>query len=549
MTETFVIRVMGDDVEVAKGTTLYDLSKKYQHNFKYPIILAKVNGIYKELSQKVESCWDIEFLDVTNKVANQAYSNGLIFLIIYAVHSLWGENANVEVMHSIDKGIYIETSFEITIEKIKQLEEKMRDIIEMDLKFEKYNVNRREAMNYFEKKNDNSKVGLLTYNTNNYVTLYRLDNEYNYFFSKMPYTTKCLKSFELAYLNAHGFVLMPQTIYLNEITPYVHHPQMFQVFSEYKDWAELMGIKDSSSLNKMISSGKIGDIIRIDETLQSYRLLNIAKDIYNQRDKIKVILMAGPSSSGKTTTCKKLSMYLRSFGLLPKEISMDNYFVDKEKTPKDENGEYDFERLEALNLELFNEHVKQLLEGNEVIMPTYDFITGKSTLNSKLKLEQNSILLIEGIHGLNPKLLETISNDAKYKIYLSPLTVLNIDNHNRVSTTDNRLLRRIVRDNRTRGYSVTDTLKIWPKVRKGEENYIFPYQDEANCVFNTAFIYELGILKTYVEPLLYSVDPKSEYYEEAMRLLNMLKTLLPIPSEAIPDDSLLREFIGGSCFE
>lgn len=549
MTETLTIHVMGKKMDVAKGTTLYDLSKRYRKEFKYPIIIAKVNGIYKELFQPIENNWDIEFLDTKNRMANRAYLNGLTLLTIYAAHSLWGSKANIEVMHSIDKGIYIETSFSLTQDKVEKLKEKMHQLVEMDLKFVKYNVNKREAMNYFEKRKDFSKVGLLNYNTNNYITLYRLENEYNYFFSKMPCTTGCLKDFDLVYLNDHGFVLMYQTIYLDGISKYVHHPEMFKVFSENKDWVELMKINNSSSLNRMISSGKIGDIIRIDETLQSNRLLKIARDIYSQKDKIKVILMAGPSSSGKTTTCRKLSMYLRSFGLLPREISMDNYFVDRDKTPKDENGEYDFECLEALNLDLFNQQVKELLEGKEVLMPTYDFISGKSSLNATLKLEENSILLIEGIHGLNPKLLETIPNEAKYKIYLSPLTVLNIDNHNRVSTTDNRLLRRIVRDNRTRGHSVNDTLKIWSKVRNGEEKYIFPYQDEADCIFNTAFIYELGILKTYVEPLLYSVDHESEYYEVARRLLNMLKTVLPIPSEAIPDDSLLREFIGGSCFE
>ena len=365
----------------------------------------------------------------------------------------------------------------------------------------------------------------------------------------MPPSTSCLKDFKLTYLNDFGFVLQFPTIYLgNTIKNYVHHENMFKVYKECRDWGKLMKVETIADLNNVVSSGKIADLIRIDETLQSNRLLEVAKKIVSNKKDKKIILLAGPSSSGKTTTTTKLCMYLRSFGLNPKMISMDDYFVDRDDTPINEEGEKDYECFEAVDNKLLTKQISELLEGKEVVTPIYDFKDGVKEYIKRMKLEKDDILLIEGIHALNPKVLKDIPSKNKYKIYLSALTELNIDYHNRFPTTDNRLLRRIVRDNRTRGYSVDNTLRVWPNVRKGEEKYIFPYQDEADVVINTALIYELGVLKTYGEPLLYSVDEDSIYYEEAKRLLNVLRLILPIPSESIPDDSIIREFIGGSCF-
>lgn len=311
-----------------------------------------------------------------------------------------------------------------------------------------------------------------------------------------------------------------------------------------------MNIELVPALNNYVSSGNIGDLIRISETVQSNNLLNIARNIYDNKDKIKVVLMAGPSSSGKTTTCNKLCMYLRSFGMNPKTISMDNYFVAREDTPKDKNGNYDFECLGALDLKLFDKQIADIINGNEVATPIYDFVSGKPRYNAGdvIKLDKKDVLIIEGIHALNPKILSDISRKKKYKIYISPLTCLNLDDQNRISTSDNRLLRRIIRDNRHRGNDVNYSLKKWASVRLGEEKNIFPFQDEADVIFNSSLIYEIGVLKTYVEPLLYSVDMDSPYYEEAKRLINMLKMFLPIPSDDIPKDSILREFIGGGCF-
>ncbi len=549
MTESIKVIIMGEERTILKGTKLIELAKDYQESFKYPIIIAKVGGEYQDLNESVLKETNIDFFDLKDRRGNLIYVNGLQYMAIYAAYLLYGNKGKLTIRHSIDKGVYIETAFKLTEEKLKDIEDKMKEIVSRDMMISKCNVSRTEAIDYFTKMEEPTKVGILKYNISNYITLYKLGDIYDYFFTYMPASTGILKYFDLTYLNDHGFVLTFPTAYIDGFKKYKHHPQIFEAFKEYHDWAKIMNIDSLSSLNAVVSSGNIGDIIRIDETLQSHRLLKIARDIYENKKNVKVILMAGPSSSGKTTTCRKLSMYLRSFGLEPREISMDDYFVDREKTPKDEKGEYDFEHLEALNLDLFDRQMKELLDGKEILMPTYNFLTGKPEFKSKLSLTDNSILLIEGIHGLNPSLLKSISKDNKYKIYISPLTVLNLDTHNRISVTDNRLLRRIVRDNRTRGHGVVSTLKAWRKVRLGEEKNIFPYQDEADVTFNTALIYELGILKTYVEPLLYSVPADSEYYEEARRLINMLKMFLPIPSEDIPLDSLLREFIGGSCFK
>lgn len=550
MIENIELKVMGEKRTISSGLTLSDIAKDYQDRFKYPIILAKVGNEYKELHEQIISNDDITFVDLKERRGNSVYVNALILLMAYSTCELFGKNARVIVKYSIDKGIYIETNFDIDDKKVLQIKNKMKEISDKNMTITKCRVNRSEAIEYFEAKKDFSKVNLLKYNVNSFITLYKLGGMYDYLFSLMPPSTGELKYFDLKYLNMRGFVLLFPTIYIDGIKKYEHHPKLFEVFREYQKWADIMKISDVPSLNKIVSSGRADDIIRIDEMLQSNRLLNIANDIVKKKDKVKIILIAGPSSSGKTTSCRKLSMYLRSFGLEPREISMDDYFIDKDKTPKDENGEYDFECLEALDIKQFDNDVKNLLDGKTVKLQKYNFIKGRSEPgDEEVSLGEDEVLIIEGIHALNDNILTAIDKSRKFKIYLSPLTILNIDIHNRISTTDNRLLRRIVRDNRTRGYKVEDTLRLWRKVRLGEEKHIFPNQDAADVTFNTALIYELGVLKTYVEPLLYSVDNDSPYYEEARRLINVLKTFLPITSDAVPDDSLLREFIGGSCFK
>lgn len=549
MIETLEIKVNGHKYQVSKGVTLEELASQFQKDYRYPILLAKVNNVLKELTTEITHQANIEFLDLTSREGNRTHISGLTYVLIYAIKKLYGKNADALVQHSLDKGIYIETNFKLTSSKVAAIKEEMQKIVDSDMPITKMTIDRLEAIDYFEKIGEKVKAGVMRYNTNTYITLYRLGNYYNYFYNLMPTSTGKLGAFNLTYIKENGFLLQFPTVYISEkIKPYQPHPGMFEAFQEYREWAKIMKVENSVDLNRVISTGKISDLIRIDETLQSNRLLMLSRRINENKDKIKIVLLAGPSSSGKTTTSRKLCMFLQSFGLHPKVLSMDDYFVEREENPKDENGNPDYECLEAIDLKLFDSQLSDLLKGKEVTIPTFNFALGKKEYCDKLTLQSDDIIVIEGIHALDPKILTNIPRENKFKIYISPLTELNMDNQNRISTTDNRLLRRIIRDNRTRGYDVEHTLRSWASVREGEEKYIFPYQDEADYTINSALIYEIGVLKTYVEPLLYSVPNDSPYYEEAKRLINFLRLFLPIPADDIPQDSILREFIGNGCF-
>lgn len=543
------ITINNEVIEVDYGTTLESLSKNYQGNYKYEIIVAKVNGIYKELSETITKNCKIEFFDLTDRGANQIYLNGLIYVAIYSFKKLFGNSNDIKVNHSLDKGIYIESTIKLTIEDIKNLELKMKEVIDKNIPILRLTVSRLEAIDYFKSINDNIKSEIMKYITSTHLTLYKLDNMYNYFYSLMPISTGVLSHFELTYLNEEGFVLRFPTVYMKDgIKEYEHRENIFNLFKESRSWAQNLKLENVVDLNKRTSDNTIDELIQMDELMKNYGLMELSKKIISRKD-AKIVLLAGPSSTGKTTTTNKLTLCLKSLGKKPIMLSMDDFFVEREETPLDSEGNYDYEILETVDLKLFEETIKKLLDGEEVLIPSYDFVLGHKEFNRKLKISEDNILLIEGIHALNPKVLEHIPKEKKITIYLSALTELNIDNHVRISTTDNRLLRRIIRDNRTRGNKVEDSLKSWPKVREGEENYIFPYQDEADYTFNTAMIYEMGVLKTFVEPLLYSVDVDSPYYNEAVRLINFLRLFLPISSESIPKDSILREFIGGGCFK
>jgi len=546
--ENIEVIINNQKKEVPKGITLEELSKLEQENFRYPVLLARVDGVLKELSAKIVEPAKIEFLDLTSREGNRVHVNGLKFILQYAIKELYGPDKNMKIQHSIDKGIYVEVNFGLTAERLEKIRMKMNDLVEKDLNISEVHVERTDAISYFNQLGDESKVGVMRYNTNTYVNLYRLGNLYNYFYYFMPTSTKYLKDFDLTLVSENGFILRFPTVYIHDkIKEYEHHPHMFDVFRECRKWAQMMNVRNAPELNDKVTTGKISDLIRMNEMITSNRLLEIAREIVKKTE-VKIVLLAGPSSSGKTTTTKKLCMYLQSLGKNPKVISMDDYFVEKEENPIGPDGKPDYECLEAIDLKLFDDHMADLIQEKEVLVPTYNFLLGKKEYNKKVQVGKEDLILIEGIHGLDPQILTNIPREKKYKIYLSALTELNMDDHNRISTTDNRLLRRMIRDNRTRGYNVESTLRSWPSVRMGEEKYIFPYQDDADVIYNTALIYELGVLKTYVEPLLYSVDVNSEYYEEAKRLINFLHLFLPIPAESIPQDSILREFIGGSCF-
>lgn len=546
--EKVKVTYLGKSYLYPRDITLEDISKDFQKNYLETIIMAEVNGRPCELNYKVTDDVTVDFFDLTSPTGNRVYESGLIFVLEKACLNML--NSEIEVKYSIDKGIYIKTYKKITKEDLDKVSREMKEIVKRNLPIQKNLVNRLEAIDYYKSTKNYDKVNVLKYSVNTNVNLYRLMDIYNYFFSYLPVSTGALKEFKLTYIDQNSFVLRyPNIYYLNKIPVYKHHDKLFNEFKKYDEWSEKLGIENVSSLNNKVTKGNVDDIVLLSENIQNNSLFKISETIYNNK-KLKLILLAGPSSSGKTTTSKKLELFLKGFGLNPIAISIDNYFVDRDKTPILPDGSYDFESLNSINVELFNKNLKDLLDGKEVTLPVYNFITGKSELSDEsIKLGEKEILIVEGLHALNEELTYSIDRKNKYKIYLCPLTVLSLDNHNRIRTTDNRLLRRIVRDNRTRGYSASDTLSTWGKVREGEEKYVFPFQDEADVIFNTSLIYELGVLKTYAEPLLYSVEESDPMYKEAVRLLNLLKNILPISNDYIPVDSIVREFIGGGYFK
>lgn len=537
--------------EFLEGTTFYEISHSFQKYFNYPILVAKVDNHLTELNAKLTKKCDIDFYDRSSNTGNGIYACSVQFLMTVALKKLYPD-AEVIIQNSIDKGVYCELeNLEISKTELKTLENKMKEIHKEHLIYTKVSVDRLDAITFFKKKKQYDKVKVLKYISNTYVNLYRLDDVYDYYFSDMAYSTDAIDSFKLTYIKKNGFVLSWPNIYNPECTlDYVHRPLIASTFADYTKWGKTVDISNAADLNEVVSMGKYNDIIRLSETHFESQLSMIAEQIYQRRNNIKFVLLAGPSSSGKTTTAKKLEIYLQSKGLKTHTISVDDYFVNKEDTPVDEFGEYDFESIKAIDLNLFNRHLAKLLDGEKVQIPDYNFVTGKREYNKKyLKLEKDDIVVIEGLHAINDELTMAVDRINKFKIFIGPFTQLNIDNHNRIHTSDTRRLRRIVRDNKTRGYNAADTLRMWKKIREGEEKYIFPYQHDVDAVINSALLYELGVLKTYAEPLLFSVEENDEMYPEAIRLINFLRNSLPIPSDEVPKDSILREFIGGSGFE
>ena len=538
------VKYKDDKYTFSKGTTLLDISKKFQKDFKDKIIIGEINGILSELSTPVLSSCEVRFYDRNSSVGNKVYELGLLFILVKVFNDKF--NKDIKVIHALDKGIYIKCK-DITEKDLEVVSKEMQRIIDVNIPIDKLLINRKEAIKYYSNRNMTDKVELLKYNTNTNINLYKLDNIYDYYFYNLPISTGYLNDFKLHYLNENSFVLLFRNIYNPKLT-YKHREKMFDEFERYYDFCYNIGINTVSDLNKAIINNKINDVILLSELHQNNNLFEIAKDIYSKKSKI--VLISGPSSSGKTTTSKKLGLYLRSFGITPKTISIDDYFVNRKDTPKKEDGSYHFECLGAVDTKLLNKHLEKLLAGEKVKCPTYNFLSGTSEyVTDPIELKENEILLIEGLHALNDELTKNINNKYKYKIYISPLPILTLDNHNRIKMTDVRLLRRMVRDNESRGYNASSTLAHWPSVREGEEKNVFPFEEEADAVFNTTLVYELSILKTYAEPLLYAVDESDENYKDVVRLLNLLKLVLPISSENIPRDSLLREFIGNSVFK
>lgn len=537
--------------EYKENTTLKEIAEHFQHEFAYPILLANVDNVLEELSYKLTQKCKIEFFDRSSIVGNSVYSSGVQFLMIVALKKVLGNDAEVIIQHSIDKGVYCEVeNAEINKEVIEQIEAKMKEIVDANYNFIKLSVARQDAIKFYKKKKQMDKANVLKYISNSYVNLYRLDEYYDYFFGEMPYSTKVLDDFRLTYLKDNGFVLSYPSVHNPKHTEdYSHHQMLFEAFLDYTAMGKTVGISNAADLNEIVSTGKYNEVIQLAEARYNSQLANVAEMINERKDKVKFILLAGPSSSGKTTTSRKLEVYLRARGFKTHSISIDDYFFNRNDTPKKPNGERDFESLRAVDTDLFNKHLLKLLDGEKVLLPEYNFILGEREYKKKwLQLKENDIVVIEGLHALNPELTMAIEEDNKFKIYISPLTQLNIDNHNRIHTSDTRRLRRIIRDNKYRGYNASDTLKSWSNILEGEEENVFPFQNDADVIINSALIYELGVLKTYAEPLLFSVSEEDETYPEAIRLINFLRNFLPIPSDDVPKESVLREFIGGSCF-
>ena len=538
--------------EFLQGTTLEEISDSFKKYYNYPILTGKINNHMTELTHEVETNCDIDFLDRSSEEGQRVNAYSLQFLLILAAKKILGYEADVQIENSLDNGVYCEiTGASIDKPILKKIEDKMKEIINLDLKYTKVSVSRMDAIEFFKRKKRPDKVNMLKYISNSFVNLYRLDDVYDYFFSELAQSTNDLSDFKLTHIKNNGFVLSyPTTSNPEKTLNYIHKPMVHNTFYNYTAWARKVGISNASDLNKIVSLGKYNDVIRLAETHYEGQLAIIAQQIYENKENIKLVLLAGPSSSGKTTTAKKLGIYLQSKGFKTNYISIDDYFKELEETPKDENGDYDFETIDALDLELFNKHLVKLLAGEKVLMPEYNFVSGKKEYKKRyLQLEENEILIIEGLHGLNDRLTSSIKRKNKYKVFICPYTQINIDNHNYVHTSDTRKLRRIVRDNKTRGKSTSDTLKMWKKIHAGEKKNIFPFQSDIDAIINSALVYEIGVLKTYVEPLLFSVDEKDEMYPEAIRLINLLRNFLPIPSDDIPRDSVLREFIGKSGFD
>ena len=545
------IIVEGQTLDVKDGTTYLELAKNFQKKFDHDIVLVLENNKMRELFRKVKDGATVTFLTTGQIDGYNTYRRSATLLLLKAIYDVEGMEAvrGMKVEFSVSEGYYVSSKkMPVDQETLDRIEKRMKELVNENLPIEKHSIPVEEAIEHFAEHGMVDKARLFRFRRSSSVNVYLLDNFEDYYYGYMVPSTGYLKYFKLIPYD-EGFVLeFPPRKTPETFGPFKEQHKVFQTLKSSTKWGEILDVGTVGALNEQISAGNIGNIILAQEAIMEKELGNIAEQIAAPPDK-KLIMIAGPSSSGKTTFSHRLSIQLMAHGLKPHPIAVDNYFVDRVDTPKDENGQYNFECLEAMDIELFNQQMSALLRGEEVYMPTFNFITGtKEYKGNSLKLGPEDVLVIEGIHCLNDALSYSLPAENKFKIYVSALTQMNIDEHNRIPTTDGRLLRRMVRDARTRGASAQKTISMWPSVRRGEDENIFPYQESADVVFNSALIYELSVLKQYAEPLLFGIKPEEPEYLEAKRLLKFLNYFQGIDSNMIPGNSILREFIGGSFF-
>ena len=547
-----VVTIGEEKREYPEGTTWLEVAREYQHLYEDDILLVQVNGKLQELHKHVKDC-RLRFVTAREKPGMSAYQRSATLLMLKAFYSVAGaENLEkIVVDFSVGKGVFVEPRGNVTVtpELLERVKEKMREYVARRTPIMKRSVSTEDAIELFHSHKMYDKARLFRYRMVSRVNVYSIDGFEDYYYGYMVQNTSYIRYFDLIPYH-YGFMLMlPNMRDPRRIPEFVPQEKLFAVLAEASRWGRLMNRENVGCLNEAISRGEMSHLILIQEALQEKKIAEIAAAVA-ERKNVKFVMIAGPSSSGKTTFSHRLSIQLEAIGLKPHPIEVDNYFVNRVDSPRDENGNYNYEVLECLDVELFNRDMSALLRGEEVELPYYNFKKGvREYHGNRLKLGEGDILVIEGIHCLNDRLSYSLPKESKFKIYISALTQLNVDEHNRIPTTDGRLLRRMVRDARTRGASAQDTIRMWPSVRKGEEENIFPYQEEADAMFNSALVYELAVLKQYAQPLLFRIPRDSEEYLEAKRLLKFLDYFIGVSSEDIPKNSILREFIGGSCLD
>lgn len=532
------------------GSTLSEVYDEFGLEMDYGPVSAKVNNRVEGMHYRVYNSKDVEFLSLKCTSGWRAYVRSLFFVLCKAVHDLYPDG-KVYIDIPVSNGYYCDLNIGryITYDDVDRLRARMQEIIDMALPIHRHESTTEEAIEIFRKLGSESKVKLLESTGSLYTTYYEIDGYHDNYYGTVLTNTAYLHLFGLEKFFDGLLLRIPSMDDPSKLGEFLKQDKLFEIFKEHHHWQQILGLRTIGDLNEAADKGMATQLITLSEALQEKKIVNIAEDIADRRG-VKMVLIAGPSSSGKTTTCKRLSIQLLANGLHPVPISLDDYFVDRELTPKDESGEYDFEHLHALNLDLLNEQMNALFRGEEVELPKYNFQAGRSERSGRrLRLEGNEVLVVEGIHALNPELTSKIPDPLIYRVYASALTTILLDSHNYIPTTDNRLLRRIIRDYKYRGVSALETIRRWPSVRAGENKWIFPYQENADAMFNTAMLFELAVLKTQAEPLLELVPENADEYSEAYRLLKFLRYIRPIPNRQVPSTSLLREFLGGSSFK